>query len=66
MTGDPEILEALNETDATAVASSMTEVVEPAQLRILIVGDRETVSAKLKEAQFESIEYLDTDGRPQQ
>lgn len=55
-------LQNLGETTPDAVAQAMSQVVAPARLRVLIVGDRAAVSTKLKEAQFETIEYLDTDG----
>ncbi len=56
-------LDRLQSTNAAATAKAMTELVDPSQIRTLVVGDRKIIVPKLKEAGFDSIEYLDTDGR---
>jgi zinc protease len=54
----------LMSTDAAAVTQALSQLVDRATLRTLVVGDRSVIEPLLREAGFEHITYLDVDGRP--
>lgn len=57
-------LENLQETTAEDIVKVMTEVVEPRERVVLIVGDRESIEPKLRELGFREIRRVTPDGRP--
>jgi len=59
-----DYLDRLRKTDASDTTRVVAEVVDPEQLRILVVGDREVVVPTLQEAGFQEVVSLDIDGRP--
>ncbi len=52
----------LQATQPQDAAQALAKVVALPQLHMLIVGDRQAIEPKLKDAGFDKIEYLDSDG----
>lgn len=57
---------AVEDTESAAIAKVMAELVNPASMVMLVVGDRESVVPQLQEEGFEKIELLSTDGAAKQ
>ncbi len=55
---------ALEATKSNEVEEAMRQLVDPVARTILVVGDRQRVVPQLKEAGFENIRLIDTDGKP--
>ncbi len=58
-----EYLGQLRAASPRDAARSFAQVADVQQIRMLVVGDRQVIEPKLKEAGFDKVEYLDTDGR---
>ncbi len=54
----------LEATSPADVAQAMSQLVQRQAVAVLVVGDRQVVEPKLREAGFTTIELLDTDGQP--
>jgi len=52
------------ETQLEQVTQAMAQLADPRSVAILVVGDRQVVEPKLREAGFTRIRYADTDGQP--
>jgi zinc protease len=51
-------------TNPEEVAKAMSQLTDRRSVMMLVVGDRQVVEPKLKEAGFERIRYVDSDGQP--
>ena len=59
-----DYLVTLAATEQGEVDKAMQEMVEPEARTILVVGDRQRVVPQLKDAGFEDIRFIDSDGKP--
>jgi zinc protease len=54
----------LDATSPAEVAQAMSLLIERQAVVVLVVGDRQVIEPKLKEAGFKTIVFVDTDGQP--